>query len=369
MGRNYTDFLTPGVSKLTPYQPGKPIEELEREYGLSEIIKLASNENPLGPSNMAQEAIKEVIDHLWLYPDGNGFKLKSALASLHQVDANRITLGNGSSEPLEFVVRALVQPGDEVLFSEHAFAVYPLVTLAAGGQPVTAPARDWGYDLNALKDKITPKTRVIFIANPNNPTGTIVGSDELYRFIDSISREIVVVVDEAYYEYARDLKGDEYPDTSRWLEEFEHLMVTRTFSKAYGLAGIRIGYSLSHPKLADLMNRVRPPFNTNSLAQVAALAALGDLEHLQHSINLNRLGMQQLGVGFKTLNLDYIPSAGNFIAVRVGDASTIYEGLLRSGVIVRPIANYQMPEYLRITIGTEKENRRLLDALGQLIKD
>lgn len=368
-----TDFLkyaTPGVAGLHPYQAGKPIEELERELGIENIIKLASNENPLGPSSRAVAAMQGQLDEVWLYPDGNGFALKEKLAALHGVEQNQITLGNGSSEPLEFVVRAFVQPGDEVLFSEHSFAIYPIVTQAAGGVGVAAPAKNWGYDLEALKQKISEKTRVIFIANPNNPTGTWLGAEELEAFIAGVPGHIVVVVDEAYYDYASHpaTGADDYPNAIDWLAKYPNLMVTRTFSKSYALAGLRVGYSICHPQIADLMNRVRPPFNVNNLAMSAAVAALDDKEHLQQSVEMNARGLVQLTSAFDEMGLEFIPSVGNFISVDVArDAKPVFDALLREGVIVRPVANYGMPTHLRVTVGKPEENARFIEALKKVL--
>lgn len=368
-----TDFsitATQGISGLKPYQPGKPIEELEREYGVSNIIKLASNENPLGPSPKAIEAMQGELNDVWLYPDGNGFDLKSRLAARHGVSMPQITLGNGSSEPLEFVVRCLVNPGDEVLFSEHSFALYPILTQAVGGKGIAAPAKNWGYDLDALKSRITERTRIIFIANPNNPTGTWLGGGELEDFIRQVPPSILVVVDEAYFDYAIDpaTGAEDYPDCMAWLSRYPNLMVTRTFSKSYGLAGLRVGYAVSHPVVADLMNRVRPPFNVNNLALAAATAALDDAEHLQRSVAMNASGLKQLTAAFVEMGLEYIPSVGNFISVDVGrTAAPLYDALLREGVIVRPVANYGMPNHLRVTVGTEQENARFLGALGKVL--
>lgn len=368
-----TDFLklaNPGVAGLHPYQAGKPIEELERELGVSNIIKLASNENPLGPPAKAIEAMQAELADVWLYPDGNGFALKEKLAALHGVAMNQITLGNGSSEPLEFIVRAFVQPGDEVLFSEHSFAIYPIVTQAMGGVGVAAPAKDWGYDLDALKQKISDKTRVIFIANPNNPTGTWLSGDALEKFIAAVPQDIIVVVDEAYYDYAsHPATGAEgYPNAIEWVANYPNLMVTRTFSKSYALAGLRVGYSVSHPQVADLMNRVRPPFNVNNLAMTAAVAALADDEHLRQSVEMNAAGLKQLAAAFEAMALEYIPSVGNFICVDVArEAGPVYEGLLHEGVIVRPVANYGMPNHLRVTVGRPDENQRFIAALKKVL--
>lgn len=368
-----TDFLkqaTPGVAGLHPYQAGKPIEELERELGIENIIKLASNENPLGPSAKAISAMQSELDGVWLYPDGNGFALKEKLAELHQVDQSQITLGNGSSEPLEFVVRAFVQPGDEVLFSEHSFAIYPIVTQAAGGVGVAAPAKDWGYDLEALKLNISDKTRVIFIANPNNPTGTWLGGRELEQFITEVPDNIIVVVDEAYYDYASHpaTGAEDYPNAVDWVSKYPNLMVTRTFSKSFALAGLRVGYSISHPQVADLMNRVRPPFNVNNLAMAAAVAALDDEDHLLQSVEMNAAGLKQLYSAFEEMGLDYIPSVGNFVSVDVArDAQPVFDALLREGVIVRPVANYGMPTHLRVTVGKPDENDRFITALNTVL--
>ena len=370
-----TDFskhAQPGVLALNPYQPGKPIEELERELGISNIIKLASNENPLGPSPQAMAAMRAELEEVWLYPDGSGHALKDKLAGRHGVAMNQITLGNGSSDVLEFAVRVLVGKGDEVLFSDHSFALYPILTLAAGGTPVSVKATDWGVDLNALLAAITPQTRVIFIANPNNPTGTWVEGEPLYRFLQQVPKDVLVVIDEAYFDYAiaPATEAKSYPDSSQWLGEFANLMVARTFSKSFGLAGLRVGYALSSAELADLMNRVRPPFNVNSIAMAAATAALDDEAHLRASVALNAVGLKQLYAGFEAMGLDYIPSAGNFISVDVKrPAAPLYQALLQEGVIVRPVANYGMPQHLRVTVGTESQNQRFLDALSKVLKD
>jgi len=363
-----TDFFkraSKAVASLRPYQPGKPIEELEREYGVTNIIKLASNENPFGPSRQALKAMRAALEDIWLYPDGNGFTLKETLAKKHSVDPAQITLGNGSSDPLAFILGALVQPGDEVLYSDHSFAIYPLITQAIGGVGVSAPAKDWGYDLDAILEHISDKTKVIFIANPNNPTGTWLDKNNLLAFMQQVPEEVIVVLDEAYYEYAVDLSGDAFPETIPWIEQFPNLMVTRTFSKAFALAGARVGYAISNPQIADLMNRIRPPFNVNSVALAGAEAALTDIEHLMESVVMNTSGMAQLEKGVKAFGLDYIPSIANFISVDFGKpAAAIYESLLHYGVIVRPIANYGMPNHLRITVGRPEDNQRLLEGIG-----
>lgn len=369
---DFSKYATPGVLGLHPYQPGKPIEELEREYGVSNIIKLASNENPLGPSPKALSAMRGELEDVWLYPDGNGFELKQKLAAKHGVEMSRITLGNGSSDVLEFAVRVFVTSEDEVLFSEHSFALYPILTQAVGGRPVVAPAKNWGHDLEAMKARITDRTRVIFIANPNNPTGTWLGADELEAFIKEVPEHALVVVDEAYFDYAIDpaTGAEGYPDTSAWVARYPNLMVARTFSKSYGLAGLRVGYAISHPQVADLMNRVRPPFNVNSVALAAAVSALEDTEHLERSVKMNADGLRQLEAGCKSAGLGYIPSVGNFISIDVGRPSApVYEALLREGVIVRPVANYGMPNHLRVTVGTGEENERFLTALHKVLAE
>ncbi len=368
-----TDFLqlaAPGVRQLRPYQPGKPIEELEREYGVSDVIKLASNENPLGPSPKALAAARAALEDVWLYPDGNGFALKQKLTERLGVTMEQLTLGNGSSDILDFAVRAFVTPQDEVVFSEHSFAIYPILTRAAGAQAVVVPAKAWGNDLTALRAAIGERTRLVFLANPNNPTGTWLRDAELERFIADLPSHVLLVVDEAYFEYASHpaLAAEGYPNALQWVDRYPNVIVARTFSKCYGLAGLRVGYGISHPQVADLMNRVRPPFNVNSVALAAAAAALDDEEHLQRSLSLNAAGMKQLMEGAAALGLDYIPSVGNFISVDMGQpAAPIYEGLLRKGIIVRPVANYGMPNHLRITIGRPEENQRLLQALREVL--
>lgn len=366
MGLDANALALAGVRGLTPYEPGKPISELEREYGITDIVKLASNENPLGPGSKALAAIKIAIGDLGRYPDGNGFALKEKLANKHGVKTAQITLGNGSNDILEFVARAFVSPSDEVLFSQHSFAVYPLVTQAVGARAVVTPARNWGHDLDAMASAISDNTRLIFIANPNNPTGTWLGADELEKFVAALPDHTICVVDEAYAEY---VETNDYPDTTSWLAKYSNLLVTRTFSKIHGLAGLRIGYGVSSTAITDILNRVRQPFNVNSVALAAAEAALDDSAHIIESRQLNSDGMKQLLDGFNTMGLSAIPSAGNFIAVDVGQSGAdIYEKLLRRGVIVRPVANYEMPDFLRITVGTQAQNKRCLNALEAALK-
>jgi len=360
-------LANPGVQGLRPYQPGKPLQDLEREYGITRAIKLASNENPLGPSAKALRAIAGLGGDLARYPDGNGFRLKMALASHLGVETNSITLGNGSNDILELLTRAFVRPEHEVIFSAHAFAVYPIVTQAVGAGAVVTPAKDWGYDLDAIKDAITAATRLIFIANPNNPTGTWLGNTALKALLDDVPGHVMVVLDEAYCEYVEE---PDYPNSLPWLGDYPNLVITRTFSKIYGLAGLRVGYSVSSPAIADILNRVRQPFNVNSMGLAAAEAALGDQGHVARSISSNTAGLRQYETGTLDLGLDYIPSVANFIAVDLGrPALPIYEALLHKGVIVRPVANYAMPNHLRITVGTQEDNRAVLDALAAVLSD
>jgi histidinol-phosphate aminotransferase len=359
--------FSPGyVRAIAPYQPGKPISELARELRLNEadIIKLASNENPLGISPRAAAAIPAAIAELSRYPDGSGYELKQALSAHLGVDAASIVLGNGSNDVLEMVAAAYLRPGTKAVYAQHAFAVYPLATQARGAQGIVVPARDYGHDLPSMLAAIDSDTRVVFIANPNNPTGTFVAPDEMHAFLRAVPGSVVVVLDEAYQEY---LPTELQADTIGWLRAFPNLVVTRTFSKIYGLAGLRLGYALAHPTVADLMNRVRQPFNANSIALAAAVPALGDAQFVQDSRALNFRGMQALTEGFKRLELAYISSRGNFVTVRVGDGAEIYRRLLRRGVIVRPVAGYGLPEFLRVTIGTDQENARFLEALKESI--
>ena len=354
-----------GVQQLIPYKAGKPIEELERELGLTRIIKLASNENPLGPGKKALTAIQAALPTLALYPDGSGFELKQALARKYAVDMSQITLGNGSNEILELVARAFLTPEHQVVFSQHAFAVYPIVTQAVGAVAVVVPALNYGHDLDAMLQAVTEKTRLVFIANPNNPTGTLLSQANLERFISRLPDTCVCVLDEAYFEFVSHVEAINSID---WLKISPNLLITRTFSKAYGLAGLRMGYGLSSPQLADILNRVRQPFNNNTLALVAAEAALIDDEHLQETISVNALGMQQLTDGFKNLGLEWIPSAGNFVLVDLKQAGQpVYEALLHKGVIVRPVSSYELPNHLRISIGTATENRIFLQALDDTL--
>ena len=350
------------VRAIAPYQPGKPIVELAREMGLKQknIIKLASNENPLGVSPKAKAAIKKQLAELGRYPDGNAFDLKAALAKRYKVPEECIVVGNGSNDLLEMAAGVFLGPGRSAVYSQHCFAVYPLATQARGARSIVVPTKNWGHDLNAMLAAIRPDTRVVFIANPNNPTGTFVPGAALEEFLAGAPREVAVVVDEAYTEY---LPREARYDSVAWLKKHPNFILTRTFSKVYGLAGLRVGFGLMQPEVADLMNRVRQPFNVNSLALAAATAALGDAKFVAKSVKLNQAGMAALERAFKRLGLEHIPSYANFITFRVERAAEVYAKLLRQGVIVRPIAGYGMPEHLRVTVGTPKENARFLKAL------
>ena len=357
-----------GVQALKPYEPGKPLEELEREYGISEAVKLASNENPLGMSVKAKEAIIAASNEVSLYPDGNAFYLKQTLAEmLPNIGVNQITVGNGSNDILEIIARCFASQDSAIMYSQHAFAVYPIVTQAIGATHQMIAAKNWGHDLAAMRHAISDKTKVIFIANPNNPTGTYLDSSELLSFIKSVPENIIVVIDEAYHEY---VTQEAYVSAMNWINDFNNLIVTRTFSKAYGLAGLRVGYSVSHAAIANVLNRVRQPFNVNNLALAAAQAALSDHAFISDAVAINNKGKEQLYQAFQNMGLSYIPSEGNFISVDVEqDVIKVNEALLKKGVIIRPIAAYQMPTYIRISIGTEVQNERMVEALKDVLNE
>ncbi|MDB0573233.1 histidinol-phosphate transaminase [Ralstonia solanacearum] len=354
------------VRAMAPYVAGKPISEVAREFGLdaSRIVKLASNENPLGMPASAKAAMAVAIDELARYPDANGFSLKAALHAKFGVPEAWITLGNGSNDILELAARALVAPGQGVIYAQHSFAVYALAAQEVGARAIEVPARDYGHDLEAMAAAITPDTRLIYIANPNNPTGTFLSADAIAAFLAQVPRAVVVVLDEAYNEF---LAPAQQYDSVAWVRRYPNLLVSRTFSKAYGLAGLRVGYGIAQPQLADLLNRIRQPFNVNSLAQAAAVAALNDVEFLRRSAALNAAGYAQLTQAFERLGLEYVPSSGNFVLVRVGDdagaGARVNLALLKQGVIVRPVANYGLPQWLRISIGLPEENAACIAAL------
>jgi histidinol-phosphate aminotransferase len=356
------------VRGIAPYQPGKPISELAREMGLKEdsIVKLASNENPLGASPKALVAMRAALGEVARYPDGNGFEPRMALAKMYRVAAEQIVLGNGSNDVLEMAAHAFLAPGATAVYSQHAFAVYPLATQATGAAGIEVPARDFGHDLEAMARAVRRDTRVVFVANPNNPTGTWLAPNALHAFLLGLPADVLLVLDEAYYEY---LDPGRRGDSLHWLGQFPNLIISRTFSKAYGLAGLRVGFAFAHPQVADLMNRVRQPFNVSGVAQAAAVAALADQAFVNRSRALNAQGMQTLIAAFRRNGLPWIPSFANFVSVRVPRAAEVFQRLLRRGVIVRPIAGYGLPDYLRVTIGTETENARFIDALEAILTE
>jgi histidinol-phosphate aminotransferase len=358
--------FSPALSDLPVYQPGRPIEEVARELGLParDILKLASNENPLGPSPLALAAMRRALVQANLYPDGNAFYLKQKLASKLGVAPANLILGNGSNELLEFVGHALLSPGAEVVVSQYCFAVYPIVTALFGAKLVAVPARDYGHDLEAMLAALSPATRVVFVANPNNPTGTAAPPRQLAAFADALPDHVALVLDEAYIEFL-----DEPLDL---LPEIRHgrkpnLILLRTFSKIYGLAGLRVGYAIGHPDFIAQLEKIRQPFNLNAIAQTGALAALDDTAHAQRSRRLNARGLKFYARAFRKLGLDFVPSSANFILVRVGDGQRVFDEMQKLGVIVRPMAGYQLPEWTRISIGTPRQNQRCLDALKTVL--
>lgn len=352
----------PHICAIAPYQPGKPITELARELGLNtnDIIKLASNENPLGPSPRALAAAQAALSDTALYPDGAGFALKAALSSRLQVSPNQIVLGNGSNDVLDMAARAFLAQRTSAVYSRHAFAVYPIATLTVGATGIEAPALNYGHDLGAMRAAIRPDTRLVWIANPNNPTGTFLPWMEIEAFLQEVPPHVLIVLDEAYGEY---LPQSDRFDTTTWLTRFPNLLITRTFSKAYGLAGLRVGYGLADAAVIDMLNRVRHPFNVNAIALAAAEAALDDADFLARSDALNRAGMAQLVQGLDAMDIEHVPSKGNFLLIKVGDAARVNATLLQGGVIVRPVGNYGLPEFLRVSVGLEAQNARFLEAL------
>ncbi len=367
-----SNLAVEAVRALHPYQPGKPIEELERELGITDIVKLASNENPLGMSELAKQAVSEELSFGSRYPDGNGYALKNGLRNYllsqgHDIALDRMTLGNGSNDLLDIITRSFADSHSEIIFSEYAFAVYAISCQAVGAQAVVAPSKRWGHDLVAMSERITDKTKLIFIANPNNPTGTSIDKEELLAFLNRVPEGVVVVLDEAYCEYISDA---DFPDGMSLVNEYSNLIVTRTFSKAWGLASLRVGYAVSHPEIANILNRVRHPFNVNSFALAAATAVLNDADYLKDSVECNAKGMQQLEGALNELGLAYIPSKANFITFNTGrDGLDVYQKLLAMGVIVRPLSNYGMPSFLRVSIGLAQENAKFIAALSVLYKE
>lgn len=352
----------PALASLPVYQPGRPIEEVARELDLNaaDIIKVASNENPLGPSPKAIAAMRRAIDQLHLYPDGNAFYLKTRLAQKLDVEPRQLVLGNGSNEIIEFVGHAFVQPGAEVVVSQYCFAIYPIITLLFGGQVVTVPAREYGHDLPAMLKAITPRTRVVFVANPNNPTGTLAPREDVVRFVNEVPPHVLIVMDEAYFEFLDD--PVDYLPLIRAGHQ-PNLLLMRTFSKIYGLAGLRLGYGIGHPELIGALEKVRQPFNINSIAQAGALAALDDGEHLERTRENNRRGLRFFASELSRAGLPFVRSYANFLLVKVGDGQRVFSELQKRGVITRPMGGYQLPEFIRVSIGTPAENQRCLEGL------
>jgi histidinol-phosphate aminotransferase len=369
MSKNYGPEY---VRAIAPYQAGKPIAEVAREFGLDEaaIVKLASNENPFGVPESARQAMAAAAAELGRYPDANGFDLKAALSKRYEVPADWITLGNGSNDILEIAAHAFVERGQSVVYAQYSFAVYALATQGVGARHIVVPAKNHGHDLPAMLAAIDDDTRLVFIANPNNPTGTFIKAAEIEAFLSNVPSHVVVVLDEAYNEFLA--KEDQF-ESAQWVKKYPNLLVSRTFSKAYGLAGLRVGFAIAQPALTDLMNRIRQPFNVNALAQAAAVAALNDQEFLQRSAENNRAGYAQLVEAFDKLGLEYVPSYGNFVLVKVGDeadaGARINLALLKQGVIVRPVGNYGLPEWLRISIGLPEENEVLIEALTHALAE
>jgi len=358
--------LNPTLAGLPVYQPGRPIEEVARELGLpvESIIKVASNENPLGPSPKAVEAVRKAVAHAHLYPDGNAFYLKRKLANTLGVESANLILGNGSNEIIEFLGHALLGPGSNIVVSQYCFAIYPIVAKMMGAEVITVPAVNYGHDLRAMREAITPATRLVFVANPNNPTGTLASREDIVELVNAVPRNVLLVMDEAYIEFL-----DDPVDLVGLIRSgaFPNLILMRTFSKIFGLAGFRIGYGIAHSDLISALEKVRQPFNINLPAQVAALAALDDAEHIGRTRINNRTGLEFFQTAFRKLGLQFVPSFANFILVRVGDGAAVFTALQKLGVITRPMAGYQLPEWIRISVGTPAENERCLSALKQVL--
>jgi histidinol-phosphate aminotransferase len=352
------------ILDIHPYQPGKPIEELERELGIPGAVKLASNENPFPPPPAVLETLRKALAGLHRYPDGSGYYLRQALAKKHGVSAEAIVLGNGSNELIELLARTFVRPGEEVVIPHPSFVVYPSIVQAVGGTRVVVTLKDHRIDLPKMRRAITALTKMVFIANPNNPTGTIVTADEVEKFLDKVPEHVIVVFDEAYYDFAA---GPDFPDTLAHLRHGKRVVALRTFSKMASLAGLRVGYAVADPECVALVNRIRQPFNVNTLAQVAALAALGDETHVQRSVEAVREGVRSLSAALGALGVRYVPSRANFLLAEFNDSTRVYEQLLKLGVIVRPMASFGLERALRITVGTREENARLVEALRTVL--
>ncbi len=365
----YCDLVQPQILGIHPYIPGKPVSELQRELGLTYISKLASNENPLGASPAVLTAIQHELKEIARYPDGSAYALKSALADFLSIRPEQLAIGNGSNELLELVARVFAGPGDEILYSQYAFVVYPISAQVVGATSVEVPAKAWGHDLPAMLAAITDKTKVIYLANPNNPTGTVFNRKEWESFISQVPKTVIVVLDEAYIEYAQaQLNSDEYANGIDYLADHPNLLVSRTFSKAYGLASLRVGYLVGCEEIIQYINQIRAPFNVNHLAQVAATAALADQSFVEKVLLLNQQGMRQIQETLSSLGIDSIPSAGNFLCIDLGEkAIEVNQGLLEKGVIVRPVSNYGLHCFLRVSIGTQAENQHFIDALKSVL--
>jgi histidinol-phosphate aminotransferase len=362
--RTIWDIANPQLRDLAVYQPGKPIEETARELGCapSEIVKLASNENPLGPSPKAIEAMRDAIENAHLYPDGGAFYLRNAIAKKLSVSPDHIMVGNGSNEIIELLAHAFLEWGDAIVTSEHAFVAYKIIARLFGAETIEAPSRDYGHDLDALLDAITDRTELIFIANPNNPTGTLLSADAIERFMARVPPEVLVVFDEAYYEFV-----DEMPDTLRYMREGQNVVTLRTFSKIHGLASLRVGYGIARPELIEVMQKTRQPFNVNGIAQAGALSALADEEHQRETKRLVDEGRTFFAKEFAAMQLPFVPSAANFVLVNVGDGLAVFRALLQRKVIVRAMKGYNLPAWVRITIGTMDQNQKCISALRDVL--
>jgi histidinol-phosphate aminotransferase len=360
------DLVLPTVAALKPYEPGKPIEEVQRELGLTDVVKLASNENPLGPSPMAVAALRAAIGDLNRYPDGGSVQLTRKIAARHKVTPGHIFLGCGSVEILNLLAYLFIRPGLNAVTSEHAFAIYELVDAASGGVTKTAPMKDYAFDLDAMGELVDQHTRVLWLANPNNPTGTIYQRGAWERLLARLPDHVVIVADEAYFEFVRD---PDYPNALNYLEQHPKLIVLRTFSKIFGLAGLRVGYGVAHPEMVNLLNNVRQPFNINLLAQAAVLAAMDDDEYVRRTLEVNLAGIDYLEREFRRLEIPFVPTKANFFLVDVGDGLKVFNALLRKGVIVRPMHGYKFPRHVRISVGLPEENRKLIAALEQVLRE
>ena len=360
---DYRSLAKHSIKTLTPYQPGKPIEELERELGITNSIKLASNENPLGASPHALNAAREALSHSHIYPDGGGYELKNALSDYLSLEMNQLTLGNGSENILELIIKAYLNETHSAVISQYAFLTIPILIQSYGAKAHVIPAKNWGHDIDGMIQAVDETTKIIFLVNPNNPTGTYTTKSDFEKLMQSVPAHVLVVVDEAYSEY---ISKPDYATVADYLKKYPNLIISRTFSKVHGLAALRLGYAMSSPEIADILNRARLPFNVNSIASKAAIAALKDVDHVNRSVELNNRGLQQLANGLTELGFDFIPSIANFITVDVGDAVAVYQTLLKQGVIVRPLQAYGMPKHIRVSIGTESELNRFLKSIKSL---